>query len=189
MKVMAINRLPQEPVADLLDVDIIPDSAIIKGGRPFFIPDLSQHWFFRVSLAFRVCRLGKHISRKFALRYFDAFALALRTMPADIYDKLRDRHLSPGIATSFDGALILGDWMTYANLPQEFSLEINGTVCTLNLGEISLETLTESISRFCTFKMGDILLPCISPECHDLSIGTSISGSVNGDKTLLFNVR
>ncbi len=189
MKVLAINRLPGEPVEDPLSVDIIPDSAIIKDGRPFFVPDLSPHWSFQVSLAFRVCRLGKQIARKFAFRYFDAFAIALRAMPSDIYGQLHARHLSTGLATAFDGALILGDWIPYAAPPQKFSLDINGTTCALTHDQISLEALTESLSRFCTFKTGDLLLPCVLPDSADLAVGTSISGAVNGNGTLRFNVR
>ena len=49
-----------------------PDTAILKDGKPFFLPDFSQNMEYETELVVRICRLGRNISTKFAPRYYDA---------------------------------------------------------------------------------------------------------------------
>ena len=55
------------------------DSALLVNRKPFFIPDETNNPVAFPALALRVCRLGKHIAPRFANRYYDAVAPALRT--------------------------------------------------------------------------------------------------------------
>ena len=43
-----------------------PDSAILKDGKPFFIPDFSNEVHYETELVVRINRLGKNISPRFA---------------------------------------------------------------------------------------------------------------------------
>ena len=49
-----------------------PDSAILKDGKPFFIPDFSNEVHYETELVVRINRLGKNIASRFAHRYYDA---------------------------------------------------------------------------------------------------------------------
>ena len=49
-----------------------PDSAILKDGKPFFIPDFSNEVHYETEVVVRICRLGKNIAPRFAHRYYDA---------------------------------------------------------------------------------------------------------------------
>ena len=49
-----------------------PDSAILKDGKPFFIPDFSNEIHYETELVVRIKRLGKNIAPRFANRYYDA---------------------------------------------------------------------------------------------------------------------
>ena len=49
-----------------------PDSAILKDGKPFFIPDFSKEIHYETELVVRINRLGKNIAPRFANRYYDA---------------------------------------------------------------------------------------------------------------------
>ncbi len=49
-----------------------PDSAILKDGKPFFIPDFSNEVHYETEVVVRICRLGKNIAPRFASRYYDA---------------------------------------------------------------------------------------------------------------------
>ena len=44
MKVIAFDRTPDSPLDMPLGADIMPDSAIIKDSKPFFLPPLSDNW-------------------------------------------------------------------------------------------------------------------------------------------------
>jgi len=71
MKVLVYGRTPDAPLSRNQRVDLMPDSAIIKDGKPFFVPPFSERWNYRVGIVARICRLGKNIGRKFAPRYVD----------------------------------------------------------------------------------------------------------------------
>ena len=49
-----------------------PDSAILKDGKPFFIPDFSNEIHYETELVVRINRLGKNIAPRFANRYYDS---------------------------------------------------------------------------------------------------------------------
>ena len=68
MKVIAFDRTPDSPLDMPLGADIMPDSAIIKDSKPFFLPPLSDNWDYYICPAFRVSRLGKNIGVRFAPR-------------------------------------------------------------------------------------------------------------------------
>ena len=83
MKIIIVNRNIEHQLShDIPRVDIIPDSAIIRDGKPFFVPNFSSRWKYEAMVAFRSMRLGKNIAPKFAHRYYDAFTLAVRTIPS-----------------------------------------------------------------------------------------------------------
>ena len=109
MKIMALNRALGETITDPIAVDIIPDSAIIKDRKPFFMPDFSSKWEYDLNIAVRVNRLGKNVGEKFANRYYDAITLCLRMIPMDMIEKLSVAGITSNLASSFDGAIILGD--------------------------------------------------------------------------------
>ena len=46
------EKLPQEPV-----IFMKPDSALLKDGKPFFIPDFSKRVDYETELVVRICRL------------------------------------------------------------------------------------------------------------------------------------
>ena len=48
------------------------DSALLKGGRPFFVPDEFGAIDGQAHMVVRICRLGKCIPERFAHRYYDA---------------------------------------------------------------------------------------------------------------------
>ena len=63
----ADEKLPEEPV-----IFLKPDSALLKDGKPFFIPDFSKQVDYETELVVRISRLGKNIAPRFAHRYYDA---------------------------------------------------------------------------------------------------------------------
>ena len=67
-----------------------PDSAILKDGKPFFIPDFSNEVHYETEVVVRICRLGKNIAPRFAHRYYDAVGALQRVRQFGSY-----RHLCP----------------------------------------------------------------------------------------------
>ena len=68
------------------------DSALLTGGKPFFIPDFTQRCDYETELVVRICRLGRSIAPCFAHRYYDAVTVGI-----DYRDYLAD-YTNPGTA-------------------------------------------------------------------------------------------
>ena len=75
---------PEEPV-----IFLKPDSALLKDGKPFFIPDFSQEVHYEAELVVRICRLGKNIAERFAHRYYDAVTVGIDFTARDLQRKFR----------------------------------------------------------------------------------------------------
>jgi 2-keto-4-pentenoate hydratase/2-oxohepta-3-ene-1,7-dioic acid hydratase in catechol pathway len=66
------NEKPVKPV-----VFLKPDTALLKGGAPFFHPDFSENIHHEVELVLKVSKEGKYIQPQFAHRYFEEIGLGI----------------------------------------------------------------------------------------------------------------
>ena len=178
MKILAINRILGQSV-DITNnhLSIIPDSAIIREGKPFFVPGFSGKWEYQATIAYRVTRLGKNIAAKFAHRYIDALALAVYTKPIDFIDKVGQS----AIASAFDGAFIIGDWIPLEQFDKDaaISIDFDGNNTSLSLSQLAIEDTIADISKYLTLKIGYIIAPAIIPITGDIAINTIVNGSIN----------
>ena len=53
------------------------DSAVLKNGKPFFIPEDMGRIEYETEVVVRICRLGKCIPQEFAHRYYDAYTVGI----------------------------------------------------------------------------------------------------------------
>lgn len=189
MKVMAINRHVGTPISGCLPVDMIPDSAIIRDRKPFFVPDFASDWYFIPTIAFRSHRLGKNIAAKFASRYYDACTLALRMIPADLLDTLKAEGKSAGIATAFDGALIHGDWIPVEAIGREMEITVGDIHVSVSMDDLLIDTVIEQLSRYFTLKIGDMIIPCLLPGKGEVKINSAVTGSINGNECINFRIK
>lgn len=183
MKIFRCNRTPSEPFGEHPGFLLYPDSAVIRDGKPFFVPAFSERWTYRVGLAWRGCRLGKTIGARFAERYYDAVSLCLFPCPDDLPDGLG------AVSTSFDGAVILGDWLSLTSIDEPFKCVING--CDINFGPdgLSLEAIIPWISRYCTLKIGDVIVSAVADVGLDYPIDSRVEASLNGRPCLDFRIK
>lgn len=56
---MKIIKFRNTDNPEKLEIDVIPDSAIQKSGKPFFVPDFASRFQFSAAAAVHVCRSGK----------------------------------------------------------------------------------------------------------------------------------
>ena len=60
------KETPQNPI-----IFFKPETALLKDGKPFFLPQFSDRIEYETELVFHISRLGKNIASKFAHRYYD----------------------------------------------------------------------------------------------------------------------
>ncbi len=189
MKIMALNRIVGSEITAPAALDIIPDSAVIKEGKPFFVPDFSEKWVYEVCPAVRINRLGKNIGEKFAPRYYDALTLCLRLVPVDMIEVMSQQGVQSALATSFDGAVILGDWQDISSLPATLALKVGDLEIEIETAQLQIDKIVKQMSQYLTFKIGDILIPGKFPGATPFAIDNVITGSLNGKECLLFRTK
>jgi 2-keto-4-pentenoate hydratase/2-oxohepta-3-ene-1,7-dioic acid hydratase in catechol pathway len=153
------NEAPKDPVLFLK-----PDTAILLKKQPFFIPEFSNEVHHEVEILVKINRIGKHIDRKFARKYYDEIGLGIDFTARDLQSKLKEKGLPWEKAKAFDGAAVIGNFLSKSDFKDidniNFRLEKNDKV--QQTGNTSLmlwkiDTLIEYISKYFTLKIGDII--------------------------------
>lgn len=153
------NEAPKEPVLFLK-----PDTAILLKKQPFFIPEFSNEVHHEVEILVKINRIGKHIDRKFAHKYYDEIGLGIDFTARDLQTKLKEKGLPWEKAKAFDGAAVVGNFLSKSDFKNiddiNFRLEKNDKL--QQTGNTSLmlwkiDTLIEYISKYFTLKIGDII--------------------------------
>jgi len=178
MKILAVNRELKQPINDFVGVDVIPDSAMIQDGKPFFVPDFFNQWCYYAVLAFRVSRLGKNIATKFAHRYYDAVALAVRTSPVVTMP------ISTAVTTAFDGAFICGAWTQIDNLNENLRISIGDKSISISTANLLINDSVAYLSKYFTLKIGDIIIPAKISIESEIITDTVVVGKINENDCL-----
>ena len=177
-------------------VYLMADSSLLKDGKPLFLPDFAQEFIAYPALVVRINRLGKNIAKRFASRYYDALTVGLCVEAKQIDGKAKIAD-SASLINAFDGAAILGDFAPIENfdLTSGHIISINSTNgdnVELNTTEMTLDidSLIEELSKYYTFKIGDILFTGYKPE-HGikLSINDTITGKLDDNELLHFKIK
>ncbi|MFQ3238900.1 MAG: 2-keto-4-pentenoate hydratase/2-oxohepta-3-ene-1,7-dioic acid hydratase in catechol pathway [Olleya marilimosa] len=153
------NEKPTDPV-----VFIKSDNAILLKKQPFFIPDFSNDVHHEVEVLVKITKLGKHIDRKFAHKYYDQLSVGIDFTARDLQKQLKEKGLPWEKAKSFDGAAVIGDWIDKSEFSDvdnlNFRLEKNSSVVqTANTSLMlwKIDELIEYVSKYFTLKIGDII--------------------------------
>lgn len=153
------NEKPEDPV-----VFLKPDTAILLKKQPFFIPDFSEDVHYEVEVLVKINKVGKHINRKFAHKYYDEIGLGIDFTARDLQAKLKAKGLPWEKAKAFDGAAVIGKWLNKETISDlnnlNFSLKKNEN--TVQIGNTShmlwkIDELIECISKYFTLKIGDVI--------------------------------
>lgn len=182
---------PKKPV-----IFMKPDSAILKDGKPFFIPDFTQRVDYETELVVRICRLGKHIAPRFAHRYYDAVTVGIDFTARDLQNEFRTEGLPWELCKGFDDSAVLGTFVPtekFADIQDlHFHLDIDGQ--TVQRGHTAdmlfkVDEIIAYVSQFCTLKIGDLLFTGTPVGVGPVSVGQHLQGYLEGEKLLDFHVR
>ena len=187
---------PEEPV-----IFIKADSALLKGGKPFFLPDWSERVDYEAELVVRINRLGKGIPREFAHRYYDTVTVGIDFTARDLQQKARSKGLPWTVCKGFDGSAVIGEW-TQPPLPSSpegegidpirFRLDVNGqTVQQGNSSDMlySVDELVSYLSRYFTLRMGDLIFTGTPAGVGPVHIGDHLEGYLEDRKVLDFRCK
>lgn len=199
MKIIIVgNNYAERPElrTDTPLISFKPDSALVRDGKPFFLPDFSTRIEYEFSVVVRVDRLGKCISPKFAHRYYQEVTVGIDWTARDLQEQLQQQGWSWELSKCFDNSAALGEFVPLSEVGGDiqhlpFRLDIDGqTVLQGDTAQMNhrVDDTLAYISRYMTLKMGDLLYTG-SPSAGSATIGQHLEGYLAGRKLLDFHVR
>lgn len=162
------------------------DSAIGRDVTPLFVPDIPGGWRARICVAVRLCRLGKDISPKFAMRYVDAVSLTALMLPCTDEEAW---HRSGALAL-LDSGVTTGQWHTCdVSTLSTLEVEAGGEHRSFDFASLGIPSRLSAVSHMAIMRMGDILI--IDSTGIDLPLipDTRIEASLNSLKCLSIKVK
>lgn len=172
-----------------------PDSAIIKNGKHFYVPDFLGRVDYEAEIVVRINKLGKSIPARFAHRYYDAITVGIDFTARDMQRKLIEKGEPWDLSKGFDGSAVLGEFRSvehYNINDVDFSLTIDEEVVQkANTSQMyfSVDEIIAYVSRFCTLKTGDLIFTGTPAGVGEAKIGTHLKGYIGEEKVLDFHVR
>lgn len=173
-----------------------PDSAILKDGKPFFIPDFSNEVHYETELVVRINRLGKNIAPRFAHRYYDALTVGIDFTARDLQRQFRTAGNPWELCKGFDSSAAIGTFVPverFADVQNlRFHLDIDGN--TVQQGDTAdmlfkIDDIIAYVSRFVTLKIGDLLFTGTPVGVGPVSVGQHLEGYLEAEKLLDFYIR
>ena len=186
------NERPDEPV-----IFTKPDTALLRNNAPFYYPSFSSDVHYEGELVLRVSKEGKNIDEKFAHKYIDSIVLVLILLRVTCSKKRKKKGLPWDIAKGFNGSapvsdkfIPISDFKDLKNI--NFSLKVNGELKqegNTSLMLFSFDYIISYLSKFFTLRAGDLIFTGTPKGVGPIKVGDVLSGSVENEKLLEFEVK
>jgi len=185
------NEKPKDPV-----VFLKPDTAVLLKKQPFFIPDFSNDVHHEVEILIKINKVGKHIDRKFAYKYYDEIGLGIDFTARDLQSQLKSKGLPWEKAKAFDGAAVIGKWLPKTNFKNvnniSFTLYKNDTIVqdgNTNLMLWKIDELIEYVSKYFTLKIGDIIFTGTPAGVGKVVANDKLKGFIENEEMFSITVK
>ena len=185
------NEKPTDPV-----VFLKPDTAILLKNQPFFIPDFSEDIHHEVEILVKIKKVGKHIDKKFAHKYYDEIGLGIDFTARDLQAQLKAKGLPWEKAKAFDGAAVIGRWVPKNNFQNiddiNFSLIKNDTLVQSGNTALMLwkiDELIEYVSKYFTIKIGDIIFTGTPAGVGKVLANDTLKGYIENEELFSLKIK
>lgn len=184
------NAVPENPV-----IFSKPDTALLKNGEPFYIPDFSKDVHHEIELVIKINKVGKKIQEKFARNYFSEIGLGIDFTARDKQNELKSKGLPWELAKAFDGSAPIGNFINIENIDLkniDFSLQKNGQLVQQgNTSQMifSFEQIVSFVSQYFTLKVGDLIYTGTPAGVNQVNIGDHLEGFIGNESMLICEVK
>ncbi len=184
------NEKPESPV-----VFLKPDSAILPKKMPFFIPPFSNDIHYEVEILVKINKVGKHISPKFAHKYYDEIGLGIDFTARDVQAKCKEKGLPWEKAKAFDSSAVIG-----AFYPKEdfnltnISFQLHKNEIVVQDGNSAsmlwkIDELISYVSQYFTLKKGDVIFTGTPAGVGAVKENDILTGVVEGKKAFEIKIK
>ena len=185
------NERPTNPV-----VFLKPDSAILPKKSPFFIPAFASEIHYEVEILVKINKVGKHIDKKFAPKYYDEIGLGIDFTDRVLQSKLKEKGLPWEKAKAFDGSAVVSEFVAKENYKDlnnlNFSLHKNNVLVQDGNTKAMLWTIDELISyvsQFFTLKKGDIIFTGTPAGVGKVQENDILKGAIEGKEMFSIKIK
>lgn len=185
------NETPKEPI-----IFFKQDTSILQKNKPFYHPAFSKKINYEAEIIIKIDRTGKNISEKFAHRYYSEYGLGIDFTAADLIQEAREKGLPWDLAKGFNDAFPLSTFRPVEELKSiqdvNFSLQINDKVVQQgNTSEMvfTVDQIIAYVSKFIFLKKGDLILTGTPVGIGPIKIGDRLTGFIEQNKMLDFEIR
>lgn len=203
MKIIAIGRNYidhakelNNPIPDSPVIFMKPDTALLKDNKDFYYPEFTSDVHYEVELVVRICNEGKHVSKKFAHKYYDAIGLGIDFTARDLQSTLKAKGLPWELAKSFDHSAVISSLLPKENFTNlhniNFSLTKNKeTVQQGNTKDMifDVEALIVYISQYITLRKGDLIYTGTPAGVGAVKIGDRLEGFIEDSLMLRTEIK
>lgn len=203
MKIIAIGRNYAEhakelnnPIPDNPVIFLKPDTAVLKDNKPFYIPDFSSDIHYELEVVLKICKEGKHISEKFAHKYYEELGLGIDFTARDIQNAHKSKGLPWELAKAFDHSAAISNFVPKTQIGDiydlPFQLKINGEMRQNgNTRHIlfSFEKIITFVSRYITLKKGDLIFTGTPEGVGPVRQGDRLEAWLQEEQLLNFEIK
>ncbi|WP_254529550.1 MULTISPECIES: fumarylacetoacetate hydrolase family protein [unclassified Sphingobacterium] len=190
MKIIAVGRNYidhakelNNPVPEMPVIFLKPDTAVLKDNKDFYYPEFSKDVHYEVELVLRVCNEGKHVSKKFAHKYYDAIGLGIDFTARDLQSELKAKGLPWELAKAFDHSAVVGELIAKEQFNDlqnlNFSLRKNGEMVQEGNSKdmiFDFDSLITFVSQYITLRKGDLIYTGTPAGVGPVQIGDKLEG-------------
>lgn len=185
------NEKPTDPV-----IFMKPDSAVLPSQQDFYIPEFSNNVHYEVEVLVKIKKVGKHISEKFAHKYYDEIGLGIDFTARDLQSQLKEKGLPWEKAKGFDGSAVVGKFFSkeeFADINDiSFSLDKNGEKVqdgNTNLMLWKIDEIIAYISQYFMLKKGDLIFTGTPAGVGKVAADDVLTGEINGRQAFKISVK
>lgn len=175
----------------------LPDTALLLNHKPFFIPDYATPCSYQASIVYKINRLGRYITPRFAKRYYDSITVGIAFTAENLFKQCVEEGLPWDISKGFDGSAAIGQFVNLTDLTNGLSdttftiKEDNKIVQQAKVTDsnFNIDEIVSYISQYYTLRQGDLIylgFPCNS---NIAKIDTQIEALLNNHNVLKFNIK
>jgi 2-keto-4-pentenoate hydratase/2-oxohepta-3-ene-1,7-dioic acid hydratase in catechol pathway len=178
------NERPDQPL-----VFMKPATALLREGKPFYLPDFSKEIHFECELVVKVGKHGKAISPDFAHKYIESYSLGIDFTARDIQSQLKEKGHPWEIAKAFDHSACIGDFIKLHKPPEEIEFELIKNGERAQYGQTSkmlfpIPALIAYLSSYFTLQKGDLIFTGTPEGVGPVQKGDELIGKLEGEKLM-----